>query len=389
MLKQRLLAPGPVDVPPAVLEAMARPMMHHRTAPFKALFLQAREGLASLAMVPGDDVLILAGSGTAAVEAGVLATVPRGAKVLALHAGKFGARWLELTRAFGYQVAEVEAPWGKALAPEAVAEALRAHPDAAAVITTHSETSTGVLHDVAAIAATVRRNAPDALVLVDAVTSLAATELRPREWDLDGVFSGSQKALMLPPGLGFVWLSERAWARQEQLVGSSQAMPSYYLDLGRERKQQRQGQTAFTPAVSLVAGLVVALDLLLEEGVEAVWQRRTHLNDALLAAGVAAGFEALAERPSPAAAALLTPVGIAAPDVVRHLAQQGITIAGGQDQLKPRLVRPSVVGYADRFDVVTLAAALEEAVRALGHRLAVGSATTAALRALQDEARSA
>lgn len=378
--KERLLAPGPVEVPPPVLAAMARPAEHHRSEAFRERFLRVRTGLARLACVPDEDVLVLTGSGTAAFEAGLLAAVPQGGTVLALHAGKFGARWAALARRHGFAVEEVRAPWGRALDPDVVARALRRTPGVAAVTTTHSETSTGVLHDVERLAETVRREAPRALVLVDAVTSLAAAELRPRAWGLDGVFAGSQKGLMLPPGLGFAWLSERAWG------AAPRRAPSFYLDLHAERPRQRDGQTAFTPATALVAGLEVALGLLLAGGVEAVWRHRTRLNDGLLAAGSALGLAPFAERASPAVAALRTPDGVEAPDVVRHLAERGVRIAGGQDEARRYLLRPSVLGWADAFDVLTLAAALEGALRAEGSAIPYGAGAGAALARLDRSA---
>lgn len=382
MVKQRLLAPGPVEVPPAVLEALARPVLHHRSPAFVELFLEVRRRLAEVAMVPDGEVLVVTGSGTAGFEAALLATVPAGGRVLSLHAGKFGERWAAMARRFGLTVVELQAPWGSALDPDRVRAALRESGPVDAVTTTHSETSTGVLHDVEAIAAAVREAAPDALLLVDAVTSLAAAELRPRAWGLDVVVSGSQKGLMVPPGLAFAHLSERAWQRSDELAARGALMPSYYLDLRKERARQREGQTAATPAVSLVAGLDVALRLLLEEGIEAVWRRRAALNEALLDAGEAIGLERYAERPSPAVAALATPTGVAAPEVIRHMAGVGVRIGAGQDEAKPRLLRPSVLGWADRFDVVTLAAALEDALRALGRDVPYGAATAAALRSL-------
>ena len=212
MFKPRLYAPGPVEVPPQVLEATAHPTIHHRTQEFKQIFKRTLEKLATLTQVPGEDVLILAGSGTAAFEAGLLACVPKGAKVIGINAGKFGERWVKLATHYGYNVVEMKLPWGSVASPEAVKELLEQHPDTYAVMTTHSETSTGALHDIAAISKAVHEVTPNALVLVDCVTSLAAAELRPKEWHLDGVFSGSQKAMMLPPGLAFAWLSERAWA---------------------------------------------------------------------------------------------------------------------------------------------------------------------------------
>ncbi len=213
MPKQRLFAPGPVAVPPEVLAALARPVVHHRTAAFRETFVRVREALADLADVAGDDVLILSGSGTTAFEATLLAAVPRGGRVTALAGGKFGDRWAAMARTFGYDVRTLDVPWGRTFDPTVVAEAVRGRPSPDAVLMVHSETSTGVLHDVAGLAEAIRGAAPDALVLVDAVTSLAVAELRPRAWGLDAVVSGSQKGVLLPPGLGFAWLSERAWAR--------------------------------------------------------------------------------------------------------------------------------------------------------------------------------
>jgi len=384
--KPRLLAPGPVEVAPAVLEAMARPVLHHRSPEFKALFQRVRARLAEVAMVPGEEVLVVTGSGTAGFEAGLLAIVPAGGTVVSLNAGKFGERWAHLARRFGYRVVELEGAWGTAFDPDRVRAALRAAGHVDAVTTTHSETSTGVLHDVEAIAAVVREEAPEALMVVDAVTSLAAAELRPRAWGLDAVFSGSQKGVMVPPGLAFAYLSSRAWERSDALAAEGSLVPSYYLDLRRERERQREGQTAATPAVSLVAGLDVSLGMLLEEGIEAVWRRRALLNEALLRAGEAVGLARYAERPSPAVAALRTPAGVAAPEVTRRLADQGIRIGAGQDAARPHLLRPSVLGYCDRFDVVTLAAALEEAMRALGRPVAFGAGPAAALQAMAPEA---
>lgn len=378
MLKQRLLAPGPVAVPPQVLEAMSRPVFMHRGDAFRSLLLRVRERLAEVACVPDDEVLVSTGSGTAAFESVLLATVPRGAKVVSVLGGKFAERWSLMAQRFGYQVVSVPVAWGKAADPEQLRRVLSENRDAAAVTMTHSETSTGVLHDVAALARAARRQAPDALLLVDAVTSLAAAELRPREWDLDAIVSGSQKGLMTPPGLGVAWLSERAWNS-----AATDRPASFYLDLHRERKSQAKGETAFTPAVSLLAGLDVALGLILEEGLSAVWSRRTSLNDAVLAGGKALGLTAYAERVSPAVAAMAVPRGLAAPDVVAALGRRGIVISGGQDEAAPILIRPSLLGWADRYDAITVVAALEEVLRASGADAPHGYGVAAAMRKLE------
>ncbi|HRQ10125.1 MAG: alanine--glyoxylate aminotransferase family protein [Truepera sp.] len=380
--KPRLLAPGPVEVPPAVLEALARPVTHHRAPAFRETFLRARERLATVFSVPGDDVLIVTGSGTAGFEAALVSAVPAGDRVLALHAGRFGERWAAMAESLGYQVEHLEAAPGAEFDLSEVAERLDATSQLAAVTLVQSETSTGALHDVRAVAELVRRVRPEALVLVDAVTSLACAELRPLEWGLDAVVSGSQKGVMTPPGLAFVWLSERAWQRS----GEAGRAGSYYLDLHRERAKQAGGQTAFTPAVSLVAGLDVALGMLLDEGLENVWRRRAGLNAALLAAGGALGLRQFAARPSPAVAALVVPEGIGARAVLSAARARGATLAGGQGELAGTIIRPSLLGYADRYDAVAAAQLLEDALHDVDADTPKGVAVPAALRALAGEA---
>ena len=382
-MKQRLYAPGPVEVPPAVLEAVGRPVFLHRGERFRELLQRVREKLATLACVPGEDVLVLTASGTAAFEAVLLAAVPRGSKVVSLHAGKFGERWAQMARSFGYEVVQLTAPWGQSVPPAQLEQYLGEHPDTAAVTTTHSETSTGVLHDVEGYARAVRNAAPETLLLVDAVTSLAAAELRPLEWGIDAFISGSQKGLLTPPGLAVAWLSERAWRR----VDGAEKTPHYYLDLARERRNQAQGQTAFTPAVSLVAGLDVALDLLLENGVERLWREKERLNSAVLAGGRAMGMQQFAVRPSPAVAALRTPEGVAAGELVAALRHRGISISGGQDEAKEYLVRPSMLGWADAFDALTVVAALEWSLRDLGVPVPQGAGVSAAMSVLEQTAQ--
>ena len=298
--------------------------------------------------------------------------------MLGINAGKFGERWLKLARRYGLETVELKLPWGEVADPEDLRALLEEHKDVAAVMTTHSETSTGALHDVQALAKVVRETTPEALFLVDCVTSLSAAELRPNDWGFDGMFSGSQKGLMLPPGLAFAWLSERAWARDENLL------PSFYLDLRKERKAQQSGQTAYTPVVNLVYGLEVALNMLLDEGIENVWARRERLNRAVLEGAAALGCRPYAARPSPAVAALYAPEGLNAPDIVEGFATRGARIAGGQDEAKAVMFRPSLLGYADAYDAVTLLAVLEDVLRDLGQDVAYGCGVSAALRVLNE-----
>jgi aspartate aminotransferase-like enzyme len=375
----RLYAPGPVAVPPEVLAALSRPVVHHRTEAFRATFRRVRSDLAELMAVPGDDVVVLTGSGTTAFEAALLAAVPAGGRVLALRGGKFGDRWAGMARAFGFAVEDVDLPWGRAFDPVATAAQVAAHPPPAAITLVHSETSTGVLHDVEALARALRQVAPEALLLVDAVTSLAAAVLRPRAWGIDAVAAGSQKGVMLPPGLGFVWLSERAWARAAE---RGDRVAAYTLDLHRERVRQRDGDSAVTPATSLIVAAEVACGLLRSEGLEARQRDLARRNRAVLAAGAALGATPFAERPSPAVAALRTPAGVAAPPLVKALARRGVRIAGGQDELQPFLLRPSLLGHTDDYDAVVMAAALEDAWRDLGLAATPGVAVAAAMAVL-------
>lgn len=354
-MKQRLYAPGPVEVPPEVLAALARPVLHHRTPQFRAVQERVRQRLAQVFMTEGDDVITLSGSGTAAMEAALLSTVRPGAKVVAINGGKFGERWLKLADSHGYFVVELTVDWGRAASPEQLGRLLEQHPDVSAVLATHSETSTGVLHDVEALSRLSRELVPGALFIVDAVTSLASAELRPRDWQLDAVVAGSQKGLLTPPGLGFAWLSERAWDRGRELT------PGFSLNL----RNYRGLKQPTTPATSLIVALDVALGLLLDEGLPAVWARRARLTELLISGARSLGFEPFPERVTPAVAALLTPDGVDARELVRALAQQGVTIAGGQDRLAASVVRPSLLGHADELDVEVVLAALRRGLLSL------------------------
>jgi len=376
MKKFRLLAPGPTPVPPEVLLAMAQPVLHHRTPEFEALFAQARRGLQWLFQTRRE-VLILAASGTGAMEGAVVNACSPGDRVLVIRGGKFGERWAEICQAYGLSVIPVEVPYGKAVDPQAVAAALRGEPSIAAVFVTHSETSTGVLHDLEAIAAIVRQT--PALLVVDAITSLGVVDLPMDAWGVDVVVGASQKALMLPPGLAFAGLSERAWAAAERT-----RLPRYYFNFLTERKAQAKHQSAWTPAVSLIAGLKAALGLLQAEGLPAIFARHERLARATRAAVTALGLTLFAERPSPAVTAVKAPEGVDGEAIVQTLRERhGITIAGGQGSMAGKIFRIATLGYADSFDVLTGIAALEFTLAELGYPVRLGDGLRAAQDVLQ------
>ncbi|MBI2081334.1 MAG: alanine--glyoxylate aminotransferase family protein [candidate division NC10 bacterium] len=376
MRKFRLLAPGPTEVPPQVLQAMARPVIHHRTPEFEALFEEVRRGLQWLFQTR-QDVLILAASGTGAMEGAVVNACSPGDKVLVLKGGKFGERWAEICQAYGLTVIPVEIPYGKVADPAAVGEALRRQPGIAAVFATHSETSTGVLNDIEAIAAVVRKT--PALLVVDAVTSLGVVDVPTDDWGVDVMVAASQKAIMLPPGLAFACLSERAWA-----AAGRARLPRYYFDFLTERKSQAKHQTAWTPAVSLVAGLKVALELMQAEGLEAIFARHERLAAATRAAATALGLTLFAERPTPAVTAVKVPEGLDGGAVVRLLRDKhGISIAGGQGSMRGKIFRIASLGYADAYDVLTGIAALEFTLAELGYPVRLGDGLRAAQDVLQ------
>lgn len=376
MKKFRLLAPGPTPVPPEVLLAMAQPVLHHRTPEFEALFAQARRGLQWLFQTRRE-VLILAASGTGAMEGAVVNACSPGDRVLVIQGGKFGERWAEICQAYGLSVIPVEVPYGKAVDPLDVAAALRREPGIAAVFATHSETSTGVLHDLEAIAAIVRQT--PALLVVDAITSLGVVDLPTDAWGVDVVVAGSQKAMMLPPGLAFACLSDLAWAAAERA-----RLPRYYFNFLVERKIQAKHQTAWTPAISLIAGLKVALDLLQAEGLPAIFARHERLARATRAAVTALGLELFAERPSPAVTAVKVPEGVDGGAIVRVLRDtHGISIAGGQGSMKGKIFRIATLGYADAYDVLTGIAALEFTLAELGYPVRLGDGLRAAQNVLQ------
>lgn len=374
-MQTRLFTPGPTPVPPEVTLAMAEPLPHHRTPDFQAL-MQRTTGLLQRIHRSEDPVLMLTASGTGAMEAAVVNLTLPGERVLSVDNGKFGARWGELLRTYGRDVRELRVPWGEVPEPEQVRRAGSEH-GARVLFVTHSETSTGSLADVERLAAVARQL--DALIVVDAITSLGAHRLETAAWGLDCVVSGSQKAFMLPPGLAFLSLGDRARARL-----ASNPTPRYYFDLGRALAGAPLGHTPWTPAISLVMGLERGCRRILDEGLERVWERHAVLAEAVRAGVQALGLRLVARVPSHAVTAAFVPEAVGA-DAVRETLwrRYGIKLAGGQDALKGKIVRIGHLGAYEPADIVLVLAALETALRHHGHEAPEGAALAAARPVLE------
>ena len=382
VFRQRLIAPGPVEISGDVQRALSCPQLHHRSPEAKAVLKRCLELLRVVAGLPessGWQPLILTMSGTGAFEAVLSSLVPRGAKVSSLSAGKFGERWSEMAGVLGYAVTEERFAWGESIPSAAAA---RVAPDTQALLITHSETSTGALHDLEQIARAARAANPEILMIVDAITSLGMAELRPVEWGLDAIISGSQKAVAGPPGLGLVFLSPRA------LAALGNVQPSgYYLDLRRELKMQPQGETAFTPAINLITALNASLEPIVTEiehiGLEHYWANKKALNDALLAAALALGCVSFAQSPSPACVTLIPPSPITGRMLWSALLKRNARAQTGQDAIKDVICRISFMGHFDRYDALSFAGLLEEALLDCGAGITRGAGVAAAWQALE------
>ena len=378
--KLTLMIPGPTPVPESVLKAMGRHPIGHRSGDFQAVVQRTTEQLKWLHQTDGD-VLVITGSGTAAMEAGIINTLSRGDKVLCGDNGKFGERWVKVARAFGLDVEVISAEWGQPLNPEAFRDALTADTNKAirAVILTHSETSTGVINDLQTISSYVRAHGT-AITIADCVTSLGATDVPMDAWGLDVVASGSQKGYMLPPGLSFVAMGERAWQAYER-----SDLPKFYLDLGAYRKTAAKNSNPFTPAVNLYLGLEVALEMMQQEGLEAIFARHSRHRAAAQAGMKAMGLPLFAAEGfgSPAITAV-APEGVDAEQLRQEVKKKfDILLAGGQDHLKGKVFRIGHLGFVCDRDVITAVAAIESTLQSLGlHKGTMGSGVAAAADAL-------
>ena len=374
MRKEYLLTPGPTPLPPDVSLAMARPIIHHRTPRYRELFKQTQQGLQQLFQTT-QPVLVFTASGTGAMEAAVVNLCSPGDKAVVAQAGKFGERWTKLCKAYGIEPVVVEAPYGQAIDPQAVKAALAKTGGAKAVFTTLCETSTGVLHDVQAIAKIASE--AGALSIVDAISGLGADELPMDAWGVDVVVSGSQKGMMLPPGLAFASVSERAWAAVARSTSKR-----YYFDFNGYKKAPADDDTPFTPAVSIVIAMVEALRMIREEGLPSLFQRHRQLATATRAAMTALGLELFAKRPSSAVTSVVVPAGVDGKLLVKRLRDvYGIGLAGGQGEMEGKIFRYAHLGYITLTDVLLAVSTVEMVLKELGHNVPMGRGVAAAQEA--------
>ncbi len=359
-----LRIPGPTPCPPSVLEAVARPMINHRGREFAQLMGRVVDRLKRFYRTQGD-VLVLTASGTGGMEAAVVNTLSPGDRVLAVIIGAFGERFAAIAQAYGAEVVRLEYEWGRAADPDDVGRALRRDPAIKAVLVTHNETSTGVTNPLAEIAQVVREQ--ERLLLVDAVSSLGAIPVETDAWGLDVVVTGSQKGWMVPPGLAFVSMSRRAWEAYREA-----RMPRFYLDLGRHKDLLERGQTPWTPALSVLYGLDVALAMMEEEGLDHIFARHARLGQLTREGVKALGLELLADEryASNTVTAVKVPAGVDERALRRLLEDEyGVIVAGGQGKLAGKIFRIGHLGWATEEDIRGALAALAQALPQVGYQL--------------------
>ncbi|MFN4217911.1 MAG: pyridoxal-phosphate-dependent aminotransferase family protein [Candidatus Bipolaricaulia bacterium] len=366
-----LLTPGPVNVPRRVALAESQEIIYHRGDEFSEL-LQRVDAKLKKVFRTQNTILYFASSGTGAMEACVANLLSTKDEAIVVEGGKFGQRWRELCQAFGVKHHVIQVEWGKAVRPDQIAQALDAHPKATAVFTQLSETSTGTIYDIEKIARIT--NERDVLLVVDAISGLGVVPCEPDRWGVDCVVAASQKSLMVPPGLAFVSVSERAWQRVEK-----SDLPKYYWDFQLARKNLYF--TPFTPAISLLMALDEALTLLLEEGLEHLLARTELYAQATRAAVQALNLKLFSERPGPVCTAVCVPTGLNGKEILETLRQDfQIKISGGQDHLKGKILRIGHIGDISAKDVLGTIAALELVLHKLGHKFELGAGVGAALK---------
>jgi serine---pyruvate transaminase len=374
--KKFLFTPGPTPVPERVLLAMAQPMLHHRKPVFKGIIKEAFTELKWLFQTQ-NDVLILTATGTGGMEGAFQNFFSPGDKIINVNNGKFADRWTKMAKAFGLTVVEIKLDWGKSVTAAQVAEALAANPDAKGVVAVASETSTGAWSDVEAIGKIVAET--DAIFIVDAITALGVHDLKVDEFKIDVCVTGSQKALMLPPGLAFASVSEKAWAKAKTATN-----PRFYFDWQKERKNLLETTTAYTSPVTLVIGLRESLRIMKEEGLSELFNRHTKMADATRAAMVALGLPIFPEVPANSVTTVAPPASLNADKFVKHLDKAyGFILAAGQDHLKDTTFRIAHIGYYTPVDMLQCVAVIEMGLRDFGFEFTPGAGVNAASEILK------
>ena len=369
-MKARLFTPGPTPVPEETLLELARPVTYHRAPDAKAVLAEVTDDLGYVYQTK-NPVLTLTCSGTGGMDAAVACSVAPGEKVILLTAGRWGERWQGILKAYGADTVRVEVPYGRAVQPAQLAQALNDHPDAVAVCATLSETSTGVGHDLKAFGRLVADT--PALLIVDAISGLGAMECRTDDWGLDIVVAGSQKALMLPPGLAFVAVSDKAWNKID-----ATPIRNFYFDLRRYKKSIAESDTPFTPANTLIKAQRTSLKRIRAEGIEQLWARHAKMAEACRAGVKALGLELFADQPNNGLTVITVPGGVDGTATLKKLEKQhGFKLADGQDTLKGKIWRLSHMGYTDAFDVLGALAALELVLIESGANLTPGASLAA------------
>jgi aspartate aminotransferase-like enzyme len=376
--KFRLLTPGPSPVPEETLLELARPVFYHRSAEFRALLAEVEEDLRYVFRTK-NRVFTLTCSGTGGMEAAVANCLPAGSKAICAISGRWGERWRNLCKAFGVEPIVVSVPYGQAVTPEQLQKALADHADAVAVLATLSETSSGVRNDIEAFGKLVAPT--NKLLIVDTISGLGVTECQTDAWNIDVNVTGSQKALMLPPGLAFASVSDKAW----KAIEANTSRRVFYFDLLKYRDSLKTNDTPFTPAHTLIRALRVSLKKIRAEGIENVWARHARIAAAARAGIAALGLELLAKRPVDGMTVAVLPEGVSSTTVVQKLEKQyGLRLADGQDTLKGKIIRLAHMGYTDPFDVLAALSGIELVLLELGVKVTPGSGVAAAQRVLAE-----
>ncbi|HOY08792.1 MAG TPA: alanine--glyoxylate aminotransferase family protein [Candidatus Omnitrophota bacterium] len=373
MKRNLLLTPGPTQVPPQLCEVLGRPIIHHRTPQFQNFLKEAFDGL-KYVLQTQHDVYLLAASGTGAMEASVCSFLSPGDKAITVEGGKFGERWTELCRAYQVEPKVVEVPWGRAVSPKVIEKMLSEDKDIKAVYVTHCETSTGVTTDLKALGEVVKKT--NAILVVDSVSALGVIELKMDDWNVDVVASASHKGFMLPPGVAIVAASPKAQA----LMAQSKC-PKYYFDLRKYKKVVEKTDTPFTPAIGIVIALTESLRLVKETGLDNLFKHYERLAKATREAAKALGLSLLAEESciSNVLTAINLPEGMDGGKVVKRMRDTyGISVAGGQGDLKGKIIRIAHMGCLDEYDMLTGISCLEKVLKELGYKFKLGAGVAAA-----------